>query len=612
MKIQNSNKNNSIEILVVEDSPTQLELLKRLLEKYGYVVASAANGREALAQVRQHPPTLVVSDILMPEMDGYRLCKEMKSDKKLKDIPVILLTSLSSPQDVIQGLECGANSFIRKPFDEKYLLSRISYTLTNQELRKSEKMQFGIEMILAGQKHFITAERSQVLDLLISTYDQAVQINNELEVKQRELEGAYQNLEKLVEERTAALRQEITERKKTEEALRLSEEQLRQAQKMDAIGRLAGGVAHDFNNILTAILGYSELLLEHLAPNDPMRRQIEEIRAAAERAATLTRQLLIFSRKQELTVEVLDINAGITNIETLLRRLIGEDIELVTHLKTEDGCIQADASQLEQVLMNLVVNARDAMPHGGTLTIETANVDLASDYPGLLPDNKPGGPYVMLSVSDTGVGMSKEVQSHLFEPFFTTKEKGKGTGLGLSTVYGIVKQNGGLISVCSEPGKGSTFKVYFPRIKEKAPAEEKKVPLQPAAKRPAAPETVLLVEDEEILSELAQDILQMKGYRVLAAHDGEEAIRLCQEHKGPIHLLLTDLILPKMSGRDLQERIASMQPETKVLYMSGYTEAALTQQGVLDPGTAFISKPFTPSSLLHKVREVLETPRRAA
>jgi len=384
-----------------------------------------------------------------------------------------------------------------------------------------------------------------------------------------------------------------------------TQQQLLQVQKMEAIGRLAGGVAHDFNNLLTVLGGRSRLLLDRLRRDDPLRRDIELIQETADRAATLTQQLLAFSRKQVLAPKVLDLNAVVVNMDTMLRRLIGEDIDLVTVPGPALGRVKADPGQIEQVIMNLAINARDAMPRGGQLTIETANVELDEAYARRHVAVRPG-PHVMLAVSDTGPGMDAETQARVFEPFFTTKEPGKGTGLGLATVYGIVKQSGGNIWVYSEPGRGTTFKIYLPRVEEAAEPVE---PAKALAGPPRGLETVLVVEDDEALRELAREILQSHGYTVLEARHGGEALPIGERHAGPIHLLVTDVVMPWMSGRELARRLMPAHPEMKVLYVSGYTENAVVHNGVLDPDTAFLQKPFTPDALARKVREVLDAPR---
>jgi PAS domain S-box-containing protein len=391
--------------------------------------------------------------------------------------------------------------------------------------------------------------------------------------------------------------EDITER-------RALEEQLRQSQKMEAIGRLAGGVAHDFNNLLTVIKGYSELMLEELETADPLRAEIDEIKKAADRAATLTRQLLAFSRQQVLAPKVLDLNSVIQNMDRLLRRLVGEDIQLAAILEATIGRTKADPGQIEQVIMNLAVNARDAMPKGGKLTIETMNVDLDENYTREHVAVKPG-PYVMIAVSDNGTGMSDKVRVRIFEPFFTTKEAGKGTGLGLSTVYGIVKQSGGYVWVYSELGIGTTFKVYLPRVD--APIDSSPLKGDSGQPRPRGTETILLVEDEDGVRALVRQLLHKYGYNVLECRHGGEALLLCERHQGPIDLLLTDVVLEQMSGRELAERLSDLRPAMRVLYVSGYTDDAAVQHGVLRSGTAFLQKPFTTEALARKVRQVLDS-----
>jgi len=386
-------------------------------------------------------------------------------------------------------------------------------------------------------------------------------------------------------------------------AQRHLEDQLRQSQKMEAVGQLAGGIAHDFNNLLTAILGSTQLLLQVTPPGDVRREDVDEIRNAGLRAAELTRQLLAFSRRQVLAPKVLELNAVVANMDKMLRRLIGEDIELATALHAEAGAVNADPGQLEQVLLNLVVNARDAMPGGGRVLIETTRVLLRDE----LVERRhrlPPGDYACLAVTDSGAGMDESTQAHLFEPFFTTKEVGKGTGLGLATVYGIVKQSGGYIWVYSEPGRGTTVKVYLPRVPGAAE------PPLPAPELPAlrgGHETVLLVEDAAPVRTLARRSLEARGYTVLDAADGPSAIELSARHAGAIAVLVTDVVMPGMSGRELAERLAPTRPEMKVLYTSGYTDDAMVRQGVLNAGVAFLQKPFVPDSLARKVRDVLDS-----
>ena len=394
--------------------------------------------------------------------------------------------------------------------------------------------------------------------------------------------------------------EDITER-------RALEQQLRQAQKMEAVGRLAGGIAHDFNNLLMVISGYSEFLLERVGSDPEVRAHAQEIANAAGRATSLTRQLLAFSRKQMLAPKIVDLNSVVTENVKMLTRLIGEDIDLVMVPGTDIGAVKADPGQIEQVIMNLAVNARDAMPHGGKLTIETDNVTLDANYARFHAPVKPGD-YVMLAISDTGVGMDADTQAHIFEPFYTTKGL-KGTGLGLSTVYGIVKQSEGYIWLYSEAGKGTSFKIYLPRFSATGEALATQPALAAEADQPSpGHETILLVEDEENLRRLARQYLENQGYNVIDAPDGSTAIQISQAHKGPIHLLLTDVIMPGMNGRELANKVSPTRPEMRVLYMSGYTENHIGHNGTLDEGITLLQKPFTLPALKAKVREMLDTP----
>jgi PAS domain S-box-containing protein len=399
-----------------------------------------------------------------------------------------------------------------------------------------------------------------------------------------------------------AVNRDITAHKQAEEAQANLENQLRQSQKMESIGRLAGGVAHDFNNLITVIQMYSDVVKAQMSAEDPLLKKIQQIRLASERAATLTRQLLAFSRKQILAPVVLDLNELVENLHLMLERLIGEDIKLTTTLQPGLWSITADPGQIEQVIMNLVVNARDAMPTGGMLTIETRNARLDESYAGAHVE-APIGPCVMLAVTDTGHGMDERTRTQIFEPFFTTKPAGVGTGLGLSTVHGIVKQSGGSILVYSEPGNGTTFKIYLPAgetVSENPLASQ----TQSVAQR--GDETILLVEDEEAVRELVRIALQDKGYTVIEAHDADEAISLCKDYPGQIDLLLTDVVMPLRSGRELAEQLKALRPQTKVLFMSGYTDDAVVRHGVLAAEVAFLPKPFSANALVSKVRDVLD------
>jgi two-component system cell cycle sensor histidine kinase/response regulator CckA len=434
-----------------------------------------------------------------------------------------------------------------------------------------------------------TPQRLEVLTLLASQI--AISIQNA---------RLYANLAQQTDQIRVAnisLQHEVAERKRLEA-------QLVQAQKMEAIGRLAGGIAHDFNNLLTAILGYSDLILTELDDNAPLRQEVKAIKLAGERAADLTRQLLAFSRQQVLQPELIDLNTIVVRLSSMLRRLIGEDIELSTFLGQDLGLVLADPSQIEQVVLNLTINARDSMPEGGKLTITTAWVDRDADdilqHGGGAIDR-----YVLVAISDTGHGMDRETQRRIFEPFFTTKEVGKGTGLGLAMVHGIVHQTGGHIGVSSEVGQGSTFTIYLPQVAEHAIAAR---PLKARVATPHGSETILLVEDDAGVRGLASMILRKYGYMVLEAANGMAAQRLVQHYNGPLDLVITDVVMPGgLSGVRLVEYVVKQRPQVNILYMSGYTDNAIAQHGVLDSGRAFLQKPFTPETLAHKVREVLDT-----
>ncbi|MBZ5645565.1 MAG: PAS domain S-box protein, partial [Acidobacteriia bacterium] len=403
-------------------------------------------------------------------------------------------------------------------------------------------------------------------------------------------------------EKIVVVSRDVTERKQAEELLKQREEQLRQAQKMEAIGRLSGGIAHDFNNLLGVIIGYSEAMEFRLPSDDSLRKSVEEIRKAGERAAGLTHQLLAFSRQQVLQPKILDLNAVVTDIGKMLRRLIGVDIELITKLASQLGHVKADKSQIEQVIVNLVVNARDAMPDGGKLLIETSNVDISEDVARGLPFLHPG-PHVLLTVADTGVGMDAETQQHVFEPFFTNKGAGIGTGLGLATVYGVVKQSGGVVGIDSEPGKGATFKIFLPQAQETVATSSLDVTDK---KSSTGSGTVLLVEDEEALLNLTADLLSDSGYKVLTAHDGIQALEVAQSFDEPIHLLLTDVMMPKLGGPALARKLSQLRPDTRVLFMTGHVERGLASQSTIPSGAESLQKPFSRDILVRLVRQVLD------
>jgi signal transduction histidine kinase len=439
-------------------------------------------------------------------------------------------------------------------------------------------------------------ERGKEMEAEIYRRAQEIQSANE---RLREAKAA---LERLVAERTAELAEaNVALRQEMDQSAQL-EEQMRQAQKLEAVGRLAGGVAHDFNNLLTIITGYAEVLMDAVPQEHPDHEFVVEIGKAAARAATLTRQLLAFSRQQVLEPKLLDLNEVVRQTDKMLSRLIGEDLLLSLSLADRLGRVKADPGQIDQVLMNLVVNARDAMPKGGRLTIETCNVELDTGYTQYHLEVE-AGPYVMLAVSDTGVGMDPDTRGRIFEPFFTTKPAGTGTGLGLSTVFGIVKQSGGHIYVYSEPGQGSTFKIYLPVAKGEPPVAEPTVGPQ----APSGTETLLLVEDDDAVRAVTRLALERSGYTVLEAASGREAIAMAEHHSGRIDLLISDVVMPEIGGREVAEAITEARPQTKVLYLSGYTDDAVVRHGILRAEVAFLQKPFTPAALARKVRKVLST-----
>jgi signal transduction histidine kinase len=553
-------------ILVAEDNLFYARLLGGTLAEWGYEVVAVQDGEAAWQVLRdKDAPKLAILDWMMPGLDGVELCRRLRATAREEPTYVILLTAKEGRENVVAGLQSGADDYICKPFDRDELRARLQVGLRIVGLQAS------------------------------------------LAARVRDLEYA-----------------------------------LSGAQKLEVIGRLAGGVAHDFNNLLTVIIGGTDVLLAAPRLGESQREFLRMVRGAGERGATLTRQLLAFSRKQVLVPEVVWLNALVRDVEKLLRSLIGEDIELVTRLDTELACVEADRGQLEQVLMNLAVNSRDAMPRGGTFTIETHNVEVGSAegrrqgaegrrQPSLpafcfLPSAScalPPGSYVLLVVSDTGCGMDEHVRAHLFEPFFTTKEPGKGTGLGLATVYGIVHQSRGFIEVASAPRCGTTFRIFLPQTGRPGKGDGVtgrrgdgvKVPFTSSPRHPVAPsseggrETVLLVEDEDGVRDMARHVLQANRYAVLEARDGEEALGVSAAWREPIHLLVTDLVMPRTGGLELAEQLAPRRPGMKVLFMSGYTGDALAHQTITQSGKPFLQKPFTPGALAAKVREVLDSAR---
>jgi two-component system cell cycle sensor histidine kinase/response regulator CckA len=752
-------------VLIVEDDPGVTALEQRRLERAGYAVVTSMTAEQALAALKRAVVDLILLDFrLSGNVDGLDFYTQVKNAGF--DVPVILVTGYSNEATVIRALRIGVRDFVTKSVEyldylpeavERVLRQvRLERQLADSETRLSSLIDSAMDAIItmdadtaitlfnrAAEKMF-RCPASQALGKQISAFISAStgdtpplaqskgrdeRSSPRIEFRGRRADGESFPIEASMsfadvsgQKFATIIARDVTERKKTEKALRDSEarfqafmdhspticfvndedgrclyinqqveralgmrvgervgktardiwplelaqkieendrkvlaarrpmgmeetvprrdgtlthwfvlkfpfqdgsgrrllggvavdiserkqleEQLFQAQKMEAIGRLAGGIAHDFNNLLTVITGFSDILQSGMSADDASRPMVDEIKKAGDRASGLTRQLLAFSRKQVLLPQVLSLNDLMADMDKMLRRMIGEDINLVTDSSPDLGQIMADKGQIEQVLLNLVVNARDAMPQGGKLILETRNAQLDDAYAAAHPGARPG-PYVMVSVSDTGCGMTAEMLSHIFEPFFTTKGEGKGTGLGLATVFGVVKQSEGTIDVYSSPGQGTTFKLYFPRLQ--APAETRG-PEAVVTSLPKGTETILLVEDADPVRTLAREVLQRGGYTVLEAHDGGEALLISERYKNLIHLLVTDVVMPQLGGPALAKLLHAARPDLKVLYLSGYTDDAVFRHGLLEGETAFLQKPFAVQALARKVRDVLDSP----
>jgi len=600
----------TLKVLVVDDDAQMLRSISDILRLGGYSAVVAGSGSEAIDLTRKMTfgPAVALVDLKLPDMDGIELVGRLREIAGLTE--VVILTGNASVDSAVRALRENSNDYLVKPVQPEHLIGTIERAAERWQRRRAEEgmreSQDRLRLIFdhVSDALYIADDAGRIIDanpaacMLSGESLEQIQTRNMTDVLP-------QNGTHSLDVRSTAFAPGVlvyTVRDLTRQ--RKLEDQLMQAQKMEAVGQLAGGVAHDFNNLLTVIMSYSSLLLADAAPDATDRDDIQAISDAAARAAGLTRQLLAFSRKQVLQLQAVNVNAIVTDIEKMLRRLIGEDISLSTHLDPDLALISADPGQLEQVLLNLAVNARDAMPDGGALTLTTDNADLSEEHSNRHMGAVPGK-YIMLAVTDTGTGMTKEVQQRLFEPFYTTKGAGKGTGLGLATVHGIVKQLGGDVYVYSEVGHGTTFKVYFPHL---TTTPEPVVAAPEHREAPRGSETILLAEDDDALRSLGARVLGAFGYRVLVARTGAEALRIVANHEGPIDLVATDVVMPEMSGSQLVAEVLKARPGIRVLFMSGYTDDEVMRRGVIDGQTAFLQKPFTPDVLAHKVRAVLDVP----
>ena len=724
----NAGEGKQVEILVVEDSPTQAEQLRFILEKRGFIVSVASDGKKALASLAMHKPDIIITDIIMPEMDGYELCRRIASDPSLADIPVIFVTTLTDPTDVIKGLQVGANNFITKPYDEEHLVSRIDYLIANKSLRGSSTFGDAVDVLVSGQSYHITADRPQILDLLLSTYENSYRQNRKLveaqdqlrelnelleetilerdaEIVERkkigaELQNAHDELERRVEERTTEVKQladlldlthdtifvrdtedritywnrgaeetygwsrkdalgkvpyillqtrfpeslesmkaSLTEKDRWEGELvqakldgteivvasrqvvrrdqhgtplevleiniditaqKRAETQLRQAQKMEALGTLTGGIAHDFNNILGAMIGFAELAKDRALKGGRQEHQIERILEAGLRGRELVKQMLTFSRKTEQKAELLQLSGVVEEAMNLLEASIPSTISISVKVGSVLGLVLADPTQMQQVLMNLCTNAAYAMREkGGILNVELSDISV-SHSDGNAQDIAPGA-YMRLVVRDTGPGIAPEIIGNIFDPFFTTKKPGEGTGLGLSVVHGIVTQHHGYITVESEPGKGSTFMVYLPKAGEEAPIETAREDAIPTGS-----ERVLFVDDEEALAEMGEDILAELGYDVTSRMSSVEALSLVKNDPSRFDLVITDQTMPEMTGIELAKEILAIRADMPIIMCTGFSYVVDTDSARAAGIKAFAMKPLTKKEIAGTVRKVLD------
>ena len=637
------------QIMVVEDESIVAEDMKTMLEGFGYAVPAVVfSGEEAVQKACEMQPDLVLMDIVLKgRMSGVEAVERIRAQC---DIPVVYVTAYADEQTVRRAKITEPFGYLLKPFDAKELQTAIEIALykhqMEQKLHDSEQRlsitlrSIGDAVMATDSRGYVTfmnpraealtgwsqaeglgrhvAEVFQVRHgsapaVPASSFTKVLQEGVAVDLGDHNLIlVAKDGTERPIDDSAAPLNDErghtvgvvlvfrdITERRQLQE-------QLVQSQKMEAIGRLAGGVAHDFNNLLTVISVYTELLLSRRNRHDQLERYTGEIKKAVDNATALTSQLLTLGRKQMLQPRALDLNTLIAKLELLFRQMIGQAIHLVIIPTPALGYVHIDPAQIEQVIVNLVMNACEAMPQGGTLTIETANIEWDEGQARPYPEVQAGS-YVLLTVRDTGRGMDATTRSRLFEPFFSTKSRGRGTGLGLSTVYGVISQSGGHIEVDSILGRGTVFKIYLPQIDKPTTPQTSAIS---TAKLQQSSETVLLVEDEDEVRAAVCESLRIRGYIVLEARHGREAVMLCRRHAGPIHLLLTDVVMPQMTGPELVQRVSPLYPEMKVLYISGYTSDALHQRNLMEPGTAFLQKPFTPDALAQQVRAVLDTPLR--